>query len=401
MSTRILLPRPLAHVRGRLRPLVKVDLTATLLYGLFGGMTFPFFAVIARRLGASPLALSFLVAAPAVGMPLSLLWARLLRRWSAATVLAWSGVLSRGLFLLTPFVRTSAAYIGLIFCFHAVNSATSPAYTQVVGVIYPVEERGRIVGIVRTGMALAWIVASLAGGRLHQSLPFQWVFAVAGLFGIAGSLVYRRLGEAFSLFRGEIEAPRGAFAVVRSDLRFRRFLVPFFLYGTGYWLSAPAVPILLVDVLRATDFQVGLLASTSSLFWLLSYRFWGRVIDRRSAMGTLRWAYTLGLFTPLVYLVAPNVWVLLLAAAIDGVVTAGIDLLWMFAIMEMAPRQEIAAYTALYNTSVGIRGTTMPFLSGFLLQFIPVRAIFGLAMGSILVSIWLARRLRNTLREIS
>jgi MFS family permease len=109
----------------------------------------------------------------------------------------------------------------------------------------------------------------------------------------------------------------------------------------------------------------------------------------------------MGFFTPLVYLVAPNVWVLLLAAAIDGVVTAGIDLLWMFAIMEMAPRQEIAAYTALYNTSVGIRGTTMPFLSGFLLQFIPVRAIFGLAMGSILVSIWLARRLRNTLREIS
>lgn len=396
MIARILLPRPLIHVRGRLRPLVKVDLTATILYGLFGGLTFPFFAVIARRLGAGPLALSLLVSAPAVGMLLSLLWAGLLRRWSAATVLAWSGVLSRGLFLLAPLVRTSTAYIGLILSFHAANAATSPAYTQIVGVIYPVEERGRIVGIVRTGMALAWIVASLVGGRLHQSLPFQWVFVLAGLFGIAGSLMYRRLGEAFHLLQREVEAPRGTILAVRSDLQFRRFLVTFFLYGTGYWLSAPAIPILLVDVLRATNFQVGLLASTSSLFWLLSYGFWGRIIDKRTALGTLRWAYTLGLFTPLVYLVAPTVWVLLVAAAIDGVVTAGIDLLWMFAIMEMAPRQEIGAYAAIYNTSVGIRGTTMPFLSGFLLQFVPVRAIFGLAMGSILISIWLAGRLRST-----
>src|SRR3989304_9825160 len=65
--------RVLRWVPPAIRPSVKADLTAAILFGVFAGLTVPFVPVMGRRLGASPLEVSLLVAGPPIGLltPLS------------------------------------------------------------------------------------------------------------------------------------------------------------------------------------------------------------------------------------------------------------------------------------------------------------------------------------------
>ncbi len=377
---------------GTIRANARTDFISATLFGAFGGLTIPFIPVMGRRLGASPLEVSLLVAASALAMLLSLLWVRLLRGADPVRLVVWTQSVGRGLFLLMPFVRIPGLYLALVLLYHGVASAAPLGYAQVMGAVYPQELRARIMAMVRIGMAAAWIAAALLGGRIMQAVPFQLVFAVAAAFGVAGAQVFRRMR--LPPRREPLERPAAGvgWRALRQDRRFRRFLGAFFVFGFGAWLMGPAVPLLLVDVLHATNFQVGMLGAVTSAAWLVAYYQWGRVIDRRSAPGALTLVFLLGTLTPLVYLLATSPWVVLLAGASDGFVSAGVDLGWLTALLNYAPTGGVAHYVAIFNTLVGVRGSTAPLLAGVLIPRLGVRAIFALAAVCTLCGALLMRR---------
>jgi len=76
----------------------------------------------------------------------------------------------------------------------------------------------------------------------------------------------------------------------------------------------------------------------------------------------------------------------------DGFTSAGIDLGWLTALLQFAPTGYVAHYVAIFNTLVGVRGSTAPFLAGVLIPRIGVRAVFGIAIGCTLAGAWLMRR---------
>jgi len=265
------------------------------------------------------------------------------------------------------------------------------AYAQVMRSVYPDEVRGRIMALVRVGMAVAWIAGSLAGGQIMEHVAFQWVFGAAGVFGVASALVFR------AVRMGAVEPPpvrpglSRTMEVLRENPAFRRFLLAFFVFGFGAWLMGPAVPILLVDLLQATSFQVGLLGAITSGTWLLAYYYWGRMIDRRTAAGTLGTIFLIGGISPIIYAVSPNAWVVQTAGVTEGMTSAGIDLGWLTAILQYAPAGEVRHYLAIYNTLVGLRAATAPFLAGLLIPLISVRWIFAASCLLILAGAWLVR----------
>ncbi|MDR7469302.1 MAG: MFS transporter [Armatimonadota bacterium] len=377
---------------GTIRANARTDFISAALFGAFGGLTIPFIPVMGRRLGASPLEVSLLVAASALAMLLSLLWVRLLRAADPVRLVVWTQSVGRGLFLLMPFVRTPGLYLALVLLYHGVASAAALGYAEVMGAVYPQDLRARIMAMVRTGMAAAWIGAALLGGRIMQAVPFQVVFAGAAAFGVAGAQAFGRMR--LPLRRETLERPAAgaAWRALRQDWRFRRFLGAFFVFGFGAWLMGPAVPLLLVDVLHASNFQVGLLGAVTSGAWLVAYYRWGRVIDQRSAPGALVLVFLVGTLTPLVYLLATSPWVVMLAGASDGVVSAGVDLGWLTALLSFAPAGQVVHYVAIFNTLVGVRGSTAPLLAGLLIPRLGVRAIFALAAACTLSGALLMRR---------
>src|SRR5207247_8556627 len=91
--------------------------------------------------------------------------------------------------------------------------------------------------------------------------------------------------------------PAVTWRILRTDTAFRPFLLAFFVYGFGGWLISPAVPILLVDDLRATNFQVGLLGAVTSALWMLSFYSWGKMIDQRTATNNTKVVFAIATLT--------------------------------------------------------------------------------------------------------
>ncbi len=370
----------------------QTDFLAALLYGAFGGLTIPFIPVMGRRLGATPLQVSLLVAAPAIVFLLSFWIVNAVRPVHPVRLVVWPALVGRAMFLLMPFIRSPAQYVFLVVLYHAVSSINTLGYAQVMRAVYPDDVRGRIMALMKVGMATVWVVGSLVGGQLMQLIPFQWVFAAAGVLGMGSSLVFSRMRTPETIEVAEHINPAVTWRLLWADAAYRRFLLAFFVYGFGGWLMSPAVPILLVDELRATNFQVGLLGAVASTMWMLSFYSWGKMIDRRTATHTMKVVFSIGILTPLVYLLAPNAWVVQFAGVTDGLTSAGIDLGWLAAALHYAPTGQVLHYVTLFNTAVGIRATTGPFLAGVLIPRIGVHWIFAASAVVQLAGLLLMRR---------
>src|SRR3989442_8310669 len=177
-----------------IRQALRIDISATLLFTVFAGLTGPFIGLILRReLGATPLQLAVMSSAGGACLLLSLLWARAFRGRPPLPYLVWPGVVARGGFLLVPFVSSAWSFVGLVIPRDFFGAAAGPAQAAVVERVYPRDTRGRALGLVRMIGAVLGIGLALAAGQLFERVGYRWIFVAAALLGMAASLRQRRL----------------------------------------------------------------------------------------------------------------------------------------------------------------------------------------------------------------
>src|SRR3989442_8462887 len=86
-----------------IRRALRIDISATLLFTVFAGLTGPFIGLILRReLGATPLQLAVMSSARGACLLFSLLWARACHGRPPPPYLLWPGLAGRGRFLPVP-----------------------------------------------------------------------------------------------------------------------------------------------------------------------------------------------------------------------------------------------------------------------------------------------------------
>ena len=371
-------------LRPRTRRAFLWDLTGALLFGIFNGMVIPFLGVTARRMGASPLLVSLVVAGPAVGLLLAAYWSVVVAGRNPIPYLVWPGVLARSLFLLTPTIAHPGAFTILVLAYHAVNGITTPAYAATVQLLFPQEFRGTLLGLVRTGLSCASILGSLLAGPLLERFGPRLVLPVAALFGVAGALAHSRIRPPRLPAPPPRPSLREVWHAAWADRHFRWVLVATFAFGFGGWTMAPAIPLLLVDVLQARPTQVGILAAASNAASVVGFFLGGRVIDRSSGLSTLRRALMVSPLTPLLYALIPSAWAALGPAAADGFLIAVVELAWMTTAMELAPPHLVVHYAGAYTSLIGVRGILAPLLAGALLESLGPRPVL------LLSALWMA-----------
>jgi MFS family permease len=391
------------------RRALRIDISVMLLFTLFAGLTTPFTGLILRReLGASPFQLSVLASASAACLLLSLGLTRIVDSHRPLPYVVWPGFLARGLFLLVPFIATPWPFVGVLVAGTLLGTVSGPAQTALIERVYPSDERGRALGTVRVVGAVVAIGLALLAGQLLGHLGFRWVFAAAGLIGMAAALRQRRLPVPDALVESAPSRPRllEAWRVVREDHAYRRILLGSFCFGSGVWLMMPANPILLADVVRATPAQVGVLAAVAAGAALVGNVFWGRLVDHHSSLRALRVVYLLGTLTPLIYcgasLMAAAPWILLGASVAESLMHTGLDLVWMLAMIELGGRERTTQYAAIGATMAGIRGVLGPLASALLLETLGLQAVYLAAAGLMGCGAWVVSRHRqNTPRYIA
>jgi len=377
------------------RRALRIDISATLLLTVFAGLTGPFIGLVLRReLGATPLQLAVTSSACGACLLLSLLWAKSFHGRPPLPYLVWPGFVARGVFLLVPFVSSAWAFAGIVIARDFFVAAVGPAQAAVVERVYPRAQRGRALGLVRMAGAVLGIALALAAGQLFDLFGYRCIFVVAALLGMASSLRLRRLAVP-EPEDGAAEAPAGlrdAWQAVRDDHAFRRLLIASFLFGFGCWIQTPAHPLLLVDVLQVSASQVGVLGAVAAIAGLAGSAYWGRLVDRKSSLEALRVMYFLGGMTPLVYYLAWNPWVLVASAVTDSLVSVGLELAWMMAVIDVAGPQRTAQYVAIGATLAGVRGIAGPLVGGLMIHAFGIHAVYLIAAILTFSGAWLVGR---------
>ena len=374
---------------------LRIDISATLLFTVFAGLTGPFIGLILRReLGATPLQLAVMSSAGGACLLLSLLWARAFHGRPPLPYLVWPGFVARGVFLLVPFVSSAWSFVGLVIARDFFGAAAAPAQAAVVERVYPRAHRGRALGMIRMAGAVLGIGLALAAGQLFERVGYRWIFVGAALLGMAASLRQRRLAVPEpETVGGEPPAGlRGAWLTVRDDHAFRRLLVASFLFGFGCWVQTPAHPLLLVDVLGVSAAQVGVFAAVAAIATLAGSAYWGWLVDRRSSLEALRVMYLVGTATPLIYYVAWSPWVLVASSVTDSLLAVGLELVWMMAVIDVAGPHRTAQYVAIGATLAGVRGVVGPLVGGLVIHVFGVHAVYLVAAILTLSGAWLVGR---------
>jgi DHA1 family inner membrane transport protein len=391
------------------------DARSAWLSGLYVGMTAPFFGVVARDdLGATDLEIFILTSAPFLGHLLSMLIAWHMQERAKKPYVVWLGILARALVLLLALAHSSRAFIGILIAAQIAGCFTAPAYASIMKDAYPDAYRGRLMGLVRVGMTVMTMLASITMGRLmDHGLPWIWVMAAAGIAGltvahelpkpgwriavVAGCLALGALAAPLLAAPGVVSyrqvfilgallgilalwmfnhLPEGAVEVnpakrfnlleglgtLFTDWRFGLYSLAFFIFGFGNLLQVPLIPMFQVDELHITKEWVGILAMITSGVSALFYFIWGRVMDRFSPFLAVSLSFAVWGFSPFVYAGAHTIPTLIIASVLVGIAAPGIDLTWLNAVMHFADRQDIPRYTALHTFLVGIRGLLAPFV---------------------------------------
>jgi len=356
-----------------------IDISATLLYTVFAGLTAPFIGLVLRRdFGATPLQLAVTSSACGACLLLSLLWAK-----------SFHGRPPLPYLVCSPWGLAGIAIARDFF-----GAAVAPAQAAVVERVYRRAERGRALGLVRMAGAVLGTALALVAGQLFDRVGYRWIFVAAALLGMAASLRLRRLVVP-EPENGAGEAPAGllgAWQMVREDHAFRRLLIASFLFGFGCWIQTPAHPLLLVDVLHVSASQVGALGAVAAVAGLGASAYWARLVDRKSSLEALRVMYFLGGMTPLIYYVAWSPWVLVASAVTDSMVSVGLELVWMMAIIDVAGPQRTAHYVAIGATLAGVRGITGPLVGGLVIHAFGIHVVYLIAAILTFCGAWLAGR---------
>ncbi len=270
-----------------------------------------------------------------------------------------------------------------------------PAWSAFTADLVPPRIRGRYFGSRNIGLALAALVFTPLAGRLAQTigLPqgYQTLFIIAGLVGFGASLIFSKIPDpprSSSAATAHPESKQPVWALLRAHPRFAAFSAVAVLWNLSIMVAGPYFSVYIVRNLSATPTQIGLLAASNAIMNMVGQQVWGRLNDRKGATWVM--AIT-GLAIPLIpafYAVVPSAWYLLAVEAFSGFMWSGYGLSSFNLMLGLAPGEQRARFSAIYQTAVFSASFVGPLLGMALVSVWPITLLFWLsAIGRVVASL--------------
>lgn len=394
-SARSFLPAYLRSAHPTVRRNATLDLWGAVAYGLFFGAALQFIPVVLRNQGASTEMLALYTSQTYLGSILTSFSIVLMRRRRTKSFAVACWYAARSIFLVVGFVKGVPWLVLLFGVFWFLEVFPSPAYTRILQVIYPEEIRGKILSLVRLGMAVAVIAITPLAGWALDTWGYQLLFPLAGVMGILSTALFNRIDvNEGPLPIRQTKTLAGLVEIVRTNRPFALHLLSFTVYGLGALLGFALYPVVQVDRLHLSYTEIGLLGLAQSVFWLLGFLYWGGAVDKHGGLWVMRVNLLIAFFVPFSYIWATNGWMLLPAFIAQGIISAGVDLGLINTSISLAEPDKVVEYAAVQATVIGVRGMITPFIGAWLLRVgVADTVIFGVGSLLILVAWWITGRI--------
>jgi MFS family permease len=374
--------RLVGPLRADVRSNMRVELASAVAFAAIGTVL-AFMPVVLRQQGASAGSLALYSASAYLGNVLAPFGLLLIRPGHAKRLILIYWLISRAAFLPMALVTGYGSILGLAAIFWLCDGLSAPVYFAILQSVYPVGERGKVMALVRLGLALPMLVLTPAVGWALDQVGYPPVFLLAGLAGMLGAVVFYRMRvdeQGLQLRRTQNFA--GLWQILSHDHRFAIYLLGLTLFGLSSLIPSAIIPLVQVDRLHLSYSQLGWLTLVSNVTRMISYIIWGRQIDRLGGVRCVQLVCLINLIVLLPYIWATGSWALLPSFFAAGVVLSGVDLGFINGLIQLADPARIPEYTALQATTIGLRGIVGPFIGAGLLRIgLSESLIFALSAG--------------------
>jgi MFS family permease len=387
------------NIEGDVRRNMRIEIVSAVLYGLFYSALL-FLPAVLTRMGASPAMISLYLSLSYLGhisSPLSLIF---VRRVQPLNLAVWSWAIGRLLFMLAGLATGSLMLVALGTVMWLLEFIPNPIYARIVQAIYPIRNRGKILSLVRFGMALTLLIFTPIAGWALDHLTYHVVFPIAAIFGIASALVFRAIRmdrEPAPMPAAQRQSTAQALRTVLRNKPFMLFQLGVVMFGIAGLSVNPLFPSVQINRLALSYTDIGLLGLAQSVSWLAGYVLFGRIIDQRGALFCTAIAFALQAIAPFTYAFATTGWMLLPAFIGLGLVSAGADLGLTSSMLELAEEGKVQEYATTQSIVIGARGLLAPFIGvGLLALGMSQSLVFMLAGGVALAGAFIVSRVKRT-----
>jgi MFS family permease len=389
------------NIDNDVRRNMRIEILSAVLYGLFYSAVL-FLPAVLTRMGATPAMISLYLSLSYLGHlsgPLSLLFVRRIQPLNFA-VASWA--IGRVIFMASGLAMNAPTLVALGTVMWLLEFIPNPIYARIVQAIYPISNRGKILSVVRFGMAFTLLIFTPVAGWALDHLTYHVVFPIAGLFGVASALVFiaiRMRREPAPSPATQRQSPMQALRVVMRNKPFMLFQLSVVLFGVAGLSVNPLFPGVQINRLGLTYTDIGLLGLAQSISWLGGYVLFGRIIDQRGALFCTMIAFALQAVAPFTYAFATAGWMLLPAFIGLGLVSAGADLGLTNSLLELADEGKAQEYAAAQSIVIGARGFVAPFIGVGLLALGMAQPLVFVLAGVVALAgayvVHLVRRLKS------
>ncbi len=258
--------------------------------------------------------------------------------------------------------------------------------------VVPEAKRARLFAVRNIVLAIVVTAGTFIAGRWLSLAHFPWNYQLVYLVGFFGSVLSTIYIMQMRVPDSPVVAastpaslsPRalwlGGRDAFRQEPDFTRIVINTLAHGIGLWMVGPVYVLYYVRQLGASDGWIGTNAMVANLTPIIGYYFWQRVIAWRGEKWVLRLTISLiGLYPVLVGL-TPNLTIILLWTALQGLIAPGINLGHFPLLLKICPAENRPRYIGIYTTIMNIGAFVMPLVGVALTEWVgyaPVLIVGG------------------------
>ncbi len=283
--------------------------------------------------------------------------------------LVYSALLRLAAMVAMLFAKTPVQYIALIFLFYLPEAILGPTINYILAANYSDGIRGMRFGIANSVLYFSGLMTALCAGKIldvNQEF-FRQIYFVVGALGAAGGIALALIPASQKAEPWQNPITK-TIQILKQNREFRLFELNFFIYGIGFLLLTPVIPLYLVDVMKMSYTEISYARGFIGSLGLIAFSpFAGRIHDRLNPFDSSAKVFALISLFPILLFVGmfAGKQFVFLAYIVYSFAMAGISIVWNLGTIHFAARGEEISLQAIHLTLTGVRGIFAP-LFGFL-----------------------------------
>jgi len=154
--------------------------------------------------------------------------------------------------------------------------------------------------------------------------------------------------------------------LVSKEKPFQAFIVKRFIFLSGAAMALPVLPLYFVRQLHASDAWIAAISTAQTAILILGYYIWTRQSRKRGTRPVLIWTTFGSALYPILVSLTGQVWLITIFAGINGIFSAGLNLVFFDELMKTVPEEYSSTFVSLAQGLQFLSTILSPLIGTFL-----------------------------------